>query len=286
MSSRPVNVRLAFNFAKWAPTKQQYFLAMSCIQPEERDRIRKFRYRSDAKASLIGRLLIRKWITTNFNLANDAVVLSRTERGRPCSPQVPPAYDFNVSHAGDYVVFAAGEFGAVGTDVMPLQDTRREEEIGEFFRLMRRKFTEDEWCQIRSSGSDHKTQLSVFFRLWCLKESFIKAEGTGLGIDLQSVSFKLNTSDLSKNVTRDTQFYLNGQRDTSMHFDEFLIDDGHCCAVCYTQNHGNNPVSWDNQGVDTISFDDVATGLCAIEPLIDKDFEWKLHEDQIKVKPF
>ena len=69
------------------------------------------RYRSDAKASLIGRLLIRKWITTNFYLANDAVVLSRTERGRPCSPQVPPGYDFNVSHAGDYVVFAAGEFG-------------------------------------------------------------------------------------------------------------------------------------------------------------------------------
>ena len=65
--------------------------------------------------------------------------------------------------------------GAVGTDVMPLQDNRREEEIGEFFRLMRRKFTDDEWCQIRSSGSDHKTQLSVFFRLWCLKESFIKA---------------------------------------------------------------------------------------------------------------
>ena len=65
--------------------------------------------------------------------------------------------------------------GAVGTDVMPLQDNRREEEIGEFFRLMRRKFTDDEWCQIRSSGSDHKIQLSVFFRLWCLKESFIKA---------------------------------------------------------------------------------------------------------------
>ena len=113
-----------------------------------------------------------------------------------------------------------------------------------------------------------------------------QAEGTGLGIDLQSLSFKLNPSDLSKNVTRDTQFYLNGRRDTSMHFDEFLIDDGHCCAVCYTQNHGNNQVSWDNQGVDTISFDDFTKGLCAIEPLIDKDFEWKLHEDQIKVKPF
>ena len=46
-------------------------------------------------------------------MANDAVVLSRTERGRPCSPKVPPGYDFNVSHAGDYVVFAAGEYGIV-----------------------------------------------------------------------------------------------------------------------------------------------------------------------------
>lgn len=253
MSSRPANVRLAFNFAKWTPTKQQYCLAISCIQPEERYRIRRF----------------------------------RTERGRPCSPQVPSGYDFNVSHAGEHVVFAAGEFGAVGTDVMPLQDTRREEEIGEFFRLMRRKFTEDEWSQIRYPGSDQKTQLSVFFRLWCLKESYIKAEGTGLGIDLQSLSFKLNTSDLSKDVTRDTQFYLNGRRDPSMHFDEFLIDDGHCCAVCYyTQTNENNPVSWANHGVDKISFDDFTKGLCAIEPLIDKDFEWKLHEDQVQVKPF
>ena len=52
MSSRPVNVRLAFNFAKWAPTKQQYCLAISCIQPEERDRIRRFRFVSTSILSI------------------------------------------------------------------------------------------------------------------------------------------------------------------------------------------------------------------------------------------
>merc|ERR1719322_493453 len=121
MKPPPVTARLAFNFAKWDPTQSQYCLAMSIIQQEERERIRKFRYQSDAKASLAGPLLIRNWIKNTFpEISGDAITLARSERGRPfwkrTGPQ--PSVDFNVSHAGDYSVLASSNL-KVGVDVMP-----------------------------------------------------------------------------------------------------------------------------------------------------------------------
>ena len=41
------SIRLvAFNIASWCPTQAQFGRAMACIQPDERERIRKFRYLS------------------------------------------------------------------------------------------------------------------------------------------------------------------------------------------------------------------------------------------------
>ena len=75
---------------------------------------------------------------------------------------------------------------------------------------MRRQFTEREWQQIKSQSLSPQEQLNNFYRFWvtmatryyhawlvfllctnfqCLKESFIKAEGTGLTFGLQNLEF-------------------------------------------------------------------------------------------------
>ena len=68
---------------------------------------------------------------------------------------------------------------------------------------MRRNFTEGEWSHILAPPT-HQQQLAVFYRFWvsrlmfhlvtwrlcqCLKESFIKAEGSGLSYGLQRLQF-------------------------------------------------------------------------------------------------
>ncbi len=124
----------------------------------------------------------------------------------------------------------------VGVDVMPLMEKRFEnnpEKIPEFFRIMTRQFTSDEWRQIKagSETSDaepevQQQQLGRFYRFWCLKESFVKAIGTGLGWDLQRLSFQLGSDKLCENseVETGSQLYVDGRLAENWIFEELLLD--------------------------------------------------------------
>ena len=279
-----------FNVSKWKPKKQEYCHAMSCLQSEERDRIRKFKYQIDAKSSLIGRLFIRSWISQQLQLNNKDIQLSRTDRGRPFLKRDVGGilYDFNVSHAGDFVAFCAEILltdstqnpPRIGVDLMPLKDLSREKNVQEFFRLMTRQFTQEEWSQIKTS----EDQLATFFRFWCLKESFIKAEGTGLGIDLQSLSFNLKSPLKSGQVTTDTEFKRDGSL-TNWSFQEYLIDNLHCSAVCFNSELDN----CDNTRspfIEIVDFGDIASDLLKLDPDINDTDEWEEFQNKITVKPF
>ena len=87
------------------------------LQIDERERIRKFRYRQDAKASIVGRLLMRFWAKQSLKQTkpNSALYFQRSERGRPMLKDLTN-WDFNVSHAGEYTVFVAeGKYYRVTT---------------------------------------------------------------------------------------------------------------------------------------------------------------------------
>ena len=60
--------------------------------------------------------------------------------------------------------------------------------IAEYFSLLHEHYTEYEWENITRNNSDHQ-QLVEFYCLWCLKESFIKAVGIGLGFLLNRMEF-------------------------------------------------------------------------------------------------
>jgi len=56
----------------------------------------------------------------------------------------------------------------------------------EFFRAFADHFTASEWAYIRQPGGE---QFARFYRLWSLKEAYIKAVGIGLGFSLQRAEF-------------------------------------------------------------------------------------------------
>ncbi|RWS19086.1 4'-phosphopantetheinyl transferase SFP-like protein, partial [Leptotrombidium deliense] len=196
------------------------------------------------KQALIGRLMMRKCVSTAFSLPSNAITFGRSEKGKPILDKelvkkLNTNYDFNVSHNGNFAVLAADCKRKVGVDVMNIE-YKRSKELSEFFRLMNRQFSDDEWIFIRAADSDRE-KMSRFIRLWCLKESFVKAEGFGITVDLQNISFICKTVELStKHITNDTLIRVNGSVLKNWVFEESLLDTNHCVAVAYEIQENEN----------------------------------------------
>ena len=104
----------------------------------------------------------------------------RLPGGKPVLPARPGVH-FSLSHcAGLAVCFVAQT--TCGVDAEPVRPLRP--------RVLRRAFTPEEQRLIAQSPAPDET----FFRLWTLKESFIKATGEGLSRPLDTIPVIL-TSD-------------------------------------------------------------------------------------------
>lgn len=225
------SVRWAFNLSKWDPSHADMLLATSCVQVEEKERLAKFVFKNDVKSSLIGRLLMRKFVNESTGLKYNDIKFDRDEKGKPFLLHKDiPQIQYNVSHQGDFTVLAGNNSKELlGVDVVKMEYPRSKN-LNEYFRVMSRIFSGKEWEKIKSQGSE-KNQLAMFCRHWCLKESYLKAVGVGVTINLQDVCFKINSDVLSKDwVVDDTEVYFKGEK-LNWEFQEMLLDDQHCVAV-------------------------------------------------------
>lgn len=131
--------RWGFDISKWNPSNDEWKEYLGKLKPCESERISKFRFPSDAKLSLAGRCLIHKYIKqyavelcidTNDRICD---LLDRTSKGKPYLKRDKDTnsdffLDFNVSTAGDFVIFCgiAGNMNdscpaIIGCDIMKIE---------------------------------------------------------------------------------------------------------------------------------------------------------------------
>ena len=86
---------------------------------------------------------------------------------------------FNLSHSGNYL---AGAFSdrEIGLDIQTTSPPH-----GDVLCIARRFFTPDEY-KLLAAVKDPENQLELFFRLWSIKEAYLKYCGCGLRADLNS----------------------------------------------------------------------------------------------------
>ncbi|XP_035011248.1 L-aminoadipate-semialdehyde dehydrogenase-phosphopantetheinyl transferase isoform X1 [Hippoglossus stenolepis] len=231
------SVRWAFLCGSWTPSRAEWLLAARCVQREEKDRIGQFVFAKDAKSAMAGRLLLRRFVCERMGIPWSQIRLERSPKGKPylatplkVGSDSGGVWSFNLSHQGDYAVLAADQGVQVGVDIMKTT-MPGSKSVPEFFRIMTRQFTAYEWGIIQSAGSEHQ-QLAAVYRHWALKESFIKAIGTGLGLDLQRVEFHLSSEPLTQNQPlRQTKMHLDEEEKEDWIFEESLLDVDHHVAV-------------------------------------------------------
>jgi 4'-phosphopantetheinyl transferase len=272
------HARWALDFKSWKPTLHELMAAVSLIQPEEKTRIKQFVFQEDFKGSLAGRLLMRHFVKCALCVDNDRIKLARDERNKPYLSEIDgmsnwpdKVIDFNVSHQGSYACLA-GYVGnkatasttaplRLGVDVMKIEYNGGKP-LNEFFRLMARNFSSNEWRYIKSFQSED-SQLHAFMRNWCLKESYVKNVGIGITMNLQKLDFQFNTAELKPNeIVTDTKLKLNGELLNDFYFEESLIDHEHCVAVSLQNSH----VDYKSEKFQLIKFEDLigsATPLSA-----------------------
>lgn len=219
-------VRWVFDCGNWFPSENDWSKASRSIQPEEKERIGRFVFKRDAKRSIIGQLMIRKFLSEAIQLPWSQIKTKRDLNNKPIIEGFN--INFNVSHDGNFVVLAGEEDISVGIDIMR-NCYKGGKSLNEFFRLMHRNFHLNEWAYI-NKGTDMK-KINSFYRFWCLKESYVKATGTGLTIDLKKICF-VPKNELKKDlILSDTELFVNGKLMSDWSFHEYLFND-YTITVC------------------------------------------------------
>lgn len=92
MSSVPGSVRWMLNYSNWNPSPEQWSTACQFVESEEIARIHRFVYQRDAKAAMVGRIMIRGFFAEvklhNFSPRSSQKLIIAFRRSRKLETQV------------------------------------------------------------------------------------------------------------------------------------------------------------------------------------------------------
>lgn len=99
-----------------------------------------------------------------------------------------PGWGFNVSHHGAWAVLAAERDAAVGTDLVDLRERPLEAGVTslDYLAHFRRHLTPAEWDALVALPGDG-ARYRAFYRLWAVKEAYVKALGLGLTFPIRRI---------------------------------------------------------------------------------------------------
>ena len=175
--------------------------------PQRQLKTDKIRKPEDKKLSLLAEHLLR------FALKEEGITDYNILKGEHGKPYIENEnIFFNLSHSGKVCICAVSD-KEVGCDVEKLGKAN--------MKVAKRFFSPEEFMALENADESEKDDL--FFRIWTMKESFIKAVGTGLGMALDSFSI-----DLSK----DAPFISYSTDKRAFQLKEYNLLDGYKISLC------------------------------------------------------
>ena len=154
------------------------------LSPLEIDSCAAFHREEDRRRALVSRALLRETLSRYAPVRPEAWEFAFGPHGKPAI--AAPAglrLRFNLSHARGLVACAVTLDDEIGVD---LEDTARELDPLE---LAQRVFSPEEIAALRALAPEARRQR--FFKIWTLKEAYLKARGMGFALAPQSASFEL-----------------------------------------------------------------------------------------------
>lgn len=146
----------------------------AALSSEERRRLASIRHDTARTNFIGGRALLRAGFSALYGLRDASIHVDARGKPRLCDSSV----SFSLSHTRGGIVAVFAKCAELGVDI------ESHDRLVDHEGVARRVFVETERDWIRGGALAHR-----FAVLWTLKESHLKARGTGFGLDPQSFAF-------------------------------------------------------------------------------------------------
>jgi 4'-phosphopantetheinyl transferase len=155
---------------------------MAIIPREQRERVERFQSEHDRTKKLIARSYLFQYCKKHYGLEDFSFVYG--EYQRPSFRET--AINFSISYSQDMIAIALSTQEVVGLDIECLDASRVSENVASEF------MTSDELLIFSERGGDE--QVRFFYQVWTAKESFLKAQGSGLTVNPRTITAETNIS--------------------------------------------------------------------------------------------
>ncbi|AYK27035.1 4'-phosphopantetheinyl transferase family protein [Clostridium beijerinckii] len=147
---------------------------LNLISNGRKKKISRFYFMKDKIHCLLAEVLLRYALWTHYNLEAEQIKFRCTDYGKPYLVDKNYIY-FNLSHSCDWVMCVLGD-RPLGIDVEKLK--RKD------LYLAKSIYSQEEYQYLLNQSQEK--MLKSFFKIWTLKESYVKYKGQGLSIPFDS----------------------------------------------------------------------------------------------------
>lgn len=152
------------------------------LSKEEKQKYHKFHFEKDKRLYLISHAMLRLVLSHYIGCSTQSISFKYNSYGKP-SITDHSEISFNLSHSKQAIALVLNNGNNLSLGI----DIESHKNRGEVIDLAFNYFSTEE-CELLKNYST-SLQNEIFFKLWTLKESYIKAIGKGLSIDLNKFTF-------------------------------------------------------------------------------------------------
>lgn len=154
------------------------FLRLSnVLTAEERYRMSRFIHEGDRRRFLVGHSMLRILLSRYLQNSPENILLSTNEYGKLFLPKSDVF--FNISHSENMVMLAFVRKMQIGVDIEKIKY------LNDYLQIAKNCFLPEESRRIYSYANEDNS-MECFYKIWTIKEAYVKACGDGLSKSLKS----------------------------------------------------------------------------------------------------
>lgn len=164
------------------------------LTDEEQCRMQRFHQTEKQQQFVVGRVALRLILNALLNKPSaQDITFAKSETNKPFLLNNPQGIQFNLSHSGNVILIAVTRGKQCGVDIEAINTSRDVLKLAEFY------FHKKEYAALRHC--DKSPDVMLFYKLWTLKEAFVKADGRGMAIPGDGYYFQNIDSAMPQLVT-------------------------------------------------------------------------------------